>query len=382
MEAHAVTSGPKHHFFGYYDKFPWNANSRYMIGLETEFMDRPPTAEDRAVIGLIDLEDGNRWKPLAETTAWNWQQGTMLQWVGTEPERKIIYNIRAGERFGAVVQDVESGEMRELPRPVYALSRDGRQAVTPNFARTARTRPGYGYEGPPDPWEDEPYPDEDGIYWMDVESGENRLIVSLDQVVGVCYDDNMGGTKHWFNHLQFNTDGSRFLFLHRWVVADGRRMTRMFTVDPDGRNLCCLADHEMVSHFDWRDEICILAWARRFEIGDRYFLFTDPSGEVEVIGDGVLTQDGHCSYSPDLRWVLTDTYPDKEGKRTLILFDPERERRIDIGKFYAMPDEITGEIRCDLHPRWSRDGKKVCFDSVHEGTRQIYAIDVEDIVGG
>ena len=145
MEAYAVTSGPKHHFFGYYDKFPWNANSRYMIGLETEFMDRPPTAEDRAVIGLIDLEDGNRWKPLAETTAWNWQQGTMLQWVGTEPERKIIYNIRAGERFGAVVQDVESGEMRELPRPVYALSRDGRQAVTPNFARTARTRPGYGY---------------------------------------------------------------------------------------------------------------------------------------------------------------------------------------------------------------------------------------------
>ena len=87
MEAYAVTSGPKHHFFGYYDKFPWNANSRYMIGLETEFMDRPPTAEDRAVIGLIDLEDGNRWKPLAETTAWNWQQGTMLQWVGTEPER-------------------------------------------------------------------------------------------------------------------------------------------------------------------------------------------------------------------------------------------------------------------------------------------------------
>jgi len=382
MEARAVTSGPRHHFFGYYDKFPWNASGRYMVGLETEFMNRPPTADDRAVVGLIDLEDGNLWKPLAETSAWNWQQGTMLQWVGTEPERKIVFNVRSGEGFGAIVQDVESGEKRELPRPVYALSRDGRQAVTPNFARTARTRPGYGYEGPPDPWEDDLHPEEDGIYWMDVESGENRLIVSLDQVVGVRHADHMDGAKHWFNHLQFNTDGSRFLFLHRWVAADGRRMTRMFTVDPDGRNLCCLADHEMVSHFDWRDERCILAWARRFEVGDRYFLFTDLSGETKVVGDGVLTQDGHCSYSPDLRWVLTDTYPDKEGKRTLILFDPEREHRIDVGRFYAMPDEITGEIRCDLHPRWSRDGKKVCFDSVHEGTRQIYVVDVGDIVGG
>ena len=53
---------------------------------------------------------------------------------------------------------------------------------------------------------------------------------------------------------------------------------------------------------------------------------------------------------------------------------------IDIGRFYVVP-KITGEIRCDLHPRWSRDGRQICFDSVHEGTRQIYVMDVAPIVG-
>ena len=53
---------------------------------------------------------------------------------------------------------------------------------------------------------------------------------------------------------------------------------------------------------------------------------------------------------------------------------------MDIGRFFA-PRELDGEIRCDLHPRWSRDGTQVCLDSVHEGTRQMYVVEVRDIVG-
>lgn len=29
-------------------------------------------------------------------------------------------------------------------------------------------------------------------------------------------------------------------------------------------------------------------------------------------------------------------------------------------------------LHCDLHPRWDANGKMVAFDSIHEGTRQIY----------
>ena len=48
------------------------------------------------------------------------------------------------------------------------------------------------------------------------------------------------------------------------------------------------------------------------------------------------------------------------------------------GSFYADP-ALTKDTRCDLHPRWDRNGKVVCIDSVHEGmVRQVYTLDVSD----
>jgi len=373
-----VTSGPKHHFFGYYDKSPWDSTGRYMLGMEVGFVDRPPTPEDEVVIGLIDLNEGARWNPIAKTKAWCWQQGCMLQWMPSAPE-EIIYNDREGGRFVSRVLDVRTGRSRILPLPIYALSPDGSYALTLNFSRVARTRPGYGYVGVPDPHEGEPAPEGDGIWWMDMRTGEHKLIISLAEVASLGHDPTMDDTEHWFNHIQVNTDGTRFLFLHRWKRPDGGWWTRMFTARPDGSELYCVADHGMVSHFDWRDQSHILAWATQRDVGDRFFLFEDLTGRREVVGEGVLTQDGHCSYSPDRRWILTDTDPDHDSMRHLLLFRPEDGKLLEVGKFFS-PPELRGEIRCDLHPRWSRDGREVCIDSAHEGHRQMYVVEVGEAV--
>jgi len=383
-ECRALTKGPKYHYFGYYDKFPYDFSGRYLLALEVDFMDRPPTPDDKARIGLVDLAGDGEFEPLAETYAWNWQQGTHLQWLATAPDREIIYNIREGDKYVACIHDVKSDEKRTLPRPIYAVSRSGKQAVSVNFSRIHACRPGYGYNGIPDPWADELHPDEDGIYRMDLQTGATELIISIAQAAAIEPDDTMEAGKHWFNHLQFSTDDSRFLCLHRWhrTLPDGRRshFTRMLTANPDGSELYLLNKDDMTSHFDWKSGNEILAWARQFDIGDYYFLFTDQTHEITIVGEDVLTCDGHCSYSPDGRFILTDTYPQGEQHlRTLILYNNETGQRTDIGRFYS-PPELQGEIRCDLHPRWSRDGTKVCFDSMHEGPRQIYEIDVSGIV--
>jgi len=373
----AATRGPRHHFFGYYDKCPWDASGRYILGLETTFLDRPVAEDDVAVIGLIDQQAGDAWRPIAETRAWNWQQGCMLQWLPTAPDRLIIYNDRVGGGFVSVVRDIRSDETRTLPLPVAAVSRDGRQALCLNFARVHRHRP-YGYVGIPDPCRDDPHPANDGIWWLDLETGDHRLIVALDDIARFRPKPTMAGASHWFNHLQFNTDDTRFCFLHRWTVGDGW-LTQLFTADPDGSDLRLLADDDLVSHFDWRDAARILAWARRPQRGDRFYLFDDGTGEASVVGEGVLTVDGHCSYSPDRQWILTDAYPREEQRRRLIVYRTGDGRRIDLGAFYS-PPELTGAIRCDLHPRWNRDGTAICFDSAHEAARQMYVVDVAEEV--
>jgi hypothetical protein len=375
-----------HHFFGYYDKFPWDSTSRYLLALEPGFIDRQPTADDTVRIGMVDTNE-DRWIPIAETRAWNWQQSSMLHWLPTAADREIIHNDRDGNRFVSVIRDVFTGETCTLPLPIYCLRPDGKQAVTPNFARIAVMRPGYGYEGVEDPSVAVSAPDNNGIRVMNLQTGESGLVITLAQAASLDPKPSMEGALHWFNHLQYNTTGTRFLFLHRWsqTTDDGPRNTRLLTADPDGSDIRIIADDGMTSHFDWRDENTILAWARTEKDGDHYYLFDAMTGEYELVGPDVLECDGHCSYSPDREWILTDTYPGGGTReRTLILYHPGRDERIDIGRFYADP-KYDGPTRTDLHPRWSRDGKSVCLDSVHERhggdfTRQMYIADVSSIV--
>ena len=61
------------------------------------------------------------------------------------------------------------------------------------------------------------------------------------------------------------------------------------------------------------------------------------------------------------------------------LYNVATGERIELAEFHAAA-RFTGDIRCDLHPRWSLDGKAISIDSVHEGSRQIYLVDVADIV--
>ncbi len=381
LPVRAATKGPSHHFFGYYDMLQWDESGRYILGLETTFMDRSPTPQDPAIVGLIDLEDNYRWEPLAETYAWNWQQGSRLQWLATAPDREIVFNDLTDDGFVTVILDIHTGKRRTLPRPVNILTHNGTQALTLNFARVHHYRPGYGYPGADDPSVEEPAPTEDGVFWMDMQTGESRLIISFEQLLEIAPRSDWQGAHHWVNHLEISTDDRRCSLLHRWTRPEGGLPTRLLTANLDGSEIYLLNDQDMISHYDWRDDSHLLAYsAHPARQGPRdFYVYTDQSDEVKPLGEMMPDQDGHCSYSPDRRWVLNDTYPDEQGRRTLMLYDILNDRRIDVGKFYS-PAVKPNELRCDLHPRWNRTGTQICFDSVHDGSRQIYLMDVEPIV--
>ena len=362
-------------FFGYYDRSPWNANGDILFQETTGWRKRA-SLYDKLELRLYRAAMGEV-VTIGETNAWNWQQGCMLQWLGPDGDR-VIYNAYSVEKddYYSAVYDLNSGRTVHLDMPIYCVNPQGTSALTLDFSRLARLRPDYGYfnKGA----QEKRGLANDGIWQVDLNANQSRLILSLRHVIKFEHSDSMGGAEHRVNHIAISPDGKRFMFLHRWTAGRGE-VTRLLTADMRGENLYCLANDGMVSHCAWKNEKQILSWARQKGVGDRYFLFTDRSSDYEVVGEDCLREDGHPSFSPDRRWLLTDTYPDARGMSSLLLFDTEGNDLIKLGDF-LQPPRFRGEIRCDLHPRWSLGGNLVAFDSCHSGRRRFHVLDVSEIV--
>ena len=377
----AITCGPGHHWFGYYDKLQFDPTGRFVLGMEVDFEHRSPRPADAIRIGMVDLEDGDRWIELGESRAWCWQQGCMLQWrPGSRTE--VLWNDRERDRFVCRILDIETRQVRTVPHPVYTVSPDGGWAVAPDFRRVGDMRPAYGYPGPDDPYRDVGAPEDSGIFRVDLDTGRQELLVSVDQVVRIPMPGvDLAKAKSYFNHLLISPDGARFIFLHRWGFPKFIGATRMFTVGRDGSDLRVVDASGLTSHFIWRDPESILAWTRPESRPWGFYLFEDAAGgAVERVGEGVMTGNGHCTYLPGGEWILNDTYPDAQRMQHVYLYHVATRRRVPLGRFYS-PPEYTREGRVDTHPRFSPDGRKVVIDSPHTGEgRQMHLIDIGEIV--
>ena len=147
----------------------------------------------------------------------------------------------------------------------------------------------------------------------------------------------MKGAKHYFNHLLFNTDGSRFIFLHRWRPLNpsayknvGGFGTRMLTARPDGTDVRIVDPYGKTSHFIWRDPEHILAWAWHPSHKSRFYLYEDGTDRVTGVGLNLMTRNGHCTYLPDTSWILNDTYPQgTKREQVLYLYHVPTDRRYE-----------------------------------------------------
>jgi hypothetical protein len=370
-----ITRGPKSHWFGYYDKFQFDPTERFVLGMEADFDHRSPTRGDVIKIGMIDIEDDDRWTELGESRAWCWQQGCMLQWrPGAEDE--ILWNDRNGAKLVCHILNVKTNEKRTVQHAVYHVSPDGRWGLGLDFVRLGEMDRGYGYWGPPDPNRGVLAPDDSTIYLVDLETGQRRELISAAAVARILYSGATAGDKHYFNHIQWAPNGKRLLFLNRWNRPGTKWTagTRMFTLNPAGRDLRLV--NVGSSHFEWRNDEQILIW-----VNDAYRLFQDDgsAGPGEVVW---RAPNGHQSYLPDREWLVTDTYPRGQNhEQHVYLHHVPTGRDVLLGAFYV-PSGFSGEWRCDTHPRISRSGNKVVIDSTHGGDgRQMYLIDVERVIG-
>lgn len=377
-----VSPDDKEHeyFFGYYDKCPWDVTGRYMICMRAKDTWSEPDPLGTADILLIDTENNNSVRKVATTHTWNVQQGCMAQWLGPDFKNHIIYNDMRDGKYCSVVLDVKTSEERVLPLPVYTVSTDGKTALSLDFSRLHSLRLGYGYAALPETTKDVSLPKTTAIWKINIETGEVTELFKYTDFA--CFQPRTKmqeeGSVHKVNHLMISPNGKRFMVLYRWFCGQ-RKYTRLVTCNMDGTDMYVLSDDDMVSHCYWKNDEEIIAFERKKEFGPGYYLMKDKTQEWKHLWPQ-LSNDGHPSYCPtDNHLVVTDSYPNRARVADIKLLrddDPEAMQMQVIARVFA-PFKYDNNTRCDLHPRWSKDGKKICFDSIFEGRRGVYIVNLD-----
>ena len=377
-----ITSGPKNHLFGYIGHvgtIPWNASGRYIVALRTEFVDRMPGPDDPAEIILLDAENDYAVRAVDTSRGWNVQQGTMLYWNPADPENQFFFNDRDPEtgKVFCVLYDVSAGrrvrEYRFEDTPVGngGVAFDGKHFAAINYARMARLRRVTGYPGAWDWTEGASAPDDDGIFLVDVETGEERLLVSFRQLAEALRRERpeIDSMPLFINHTLWSRTGERLFFFARANFRKPGRLNASFTIARDGSDLRRQQTH-IGGHPEWDAGSRMIG-----SIAKRQAVFDIDSQElVELIGDRELFPDpeGDIALSPDLEW-LANGYKD-DGKVYYIVHN-RRTGTTFLSPGYDLFGRVSGDLRCAPAPRWNRTGARLFIPSMMEdGTRQMFVM--------
>lgn len=385
LEVTQLTFGSRHHFFGYIGQcqtIPWNASGRYILGMEIDRIDRMPEPGDAATIILIDTHDNNKIIRIDTTHAWNPQQGTMFYWNPLAPGTQFFFNdrdVESGKVF-TVLYDIEKKQrvreyrFEDTPIGNGGVAPDGSSWLGLNYGRLARLRLVTGYPDALDWSKDEIAPKNDGIFIVNIKTGEKRLLVSYHQLEEKLRERDPG-IKHtglFINHTLWNRDSDLIYFFARagWNDQGGERINTPFSIRADGTGLT-MHDMNIGGHPEWAEGDLLIG-----RQGKNQILYDVNKKEVVgQLGNPEIfpNPEGDISLSPDGQWFVNGY---KQGDRNYYTV----YRRSD-GAFarsegiYKGP--YSGDIRIDPAPRWNRTNDALLVPGIaNNNTRQMFLIRV------
>ena len=379
-----ITSGAKHHFFGYIGQcqtVPWNADDRYILGMEIETIDRMPRPEEAAIIILVDTQQNNKIIRLDKTHAWNPQQGTMFYWNPHAAKTQFFFNdrdLKTGKVF-AVLYDVEKRRRIREYRDEEAsignggVAQNGGAFLGLNYGRLARLRAVTGYPGAFDWSKRDNAPKNDGIFVVNVKTGARRLLVSYRQLAERLkprYAD-VDETALFINHTLWNRAGDRVYFFVRgnWDRR-GTRINTPCSIHIDGSALTLHKTH-IGGHPEWAEGHLLIG-----QRGDRQILYdVDKQKVVGWLGTPEIFRKpgGDVALSPDGKW-FANGYKQGDTNRFVVYRRSDgvygRSLGLDKGSY-------SGDIRIDPAPRWNRANNAILVPGIAKNkTRQMFVIDI------
>lgn len=342
-------------FFGYYDKSPESPDGKYLVWHR---LISSAGKKQEAEICLKNLASGEI-RVIGRTRAVNIQMGARLQWMGND---RLIYNVYQQETdsYGSVIYHLADGKEQMLDFPVFDVCGD--RFITLDFKQLASCGSEYGYfahQSAPDLLP--------SIRLGSLSSGDSRILISLSHLENIIQLPADASHIH-FNHLMFSPSGNRFLFFLRFHTPRGR-LEYLFMHDFQTSE-SKLLNAEMTSHCCWMDEQNLAGYLSHGQKPGFYQVDTGNLHFQQLFSDSVIG-DGHPSFRNGV--LLFDSYPDYS--RMQHLYVSGNNRLLLAGSFYT-PLIFDEYYRCDLHPRFGSDGKKIYFDSLHSGRRHLYSLEL------
>ena len=385
LQIEQVTNGPKHHFFGYIGQcqtIPWSGDGRKLLAMEIERIDRMPMPDEAAAIILIDTRHNYETIRLDETHAWNPQQGTMFYWNPHAANTQFFFNdrdVKTGEVF-AVLYDIEKRkrirEYRNAVAPIgnSGVSQNGGEFLGLNYGRLARLRAVTGYPESFDWSESENAPNSDGVFVVNVENGNRRLLVSYRELANQLksrYPD-VDKTALFINHTLWNRSGDRVYFFVRGGWGEyGRGVTKInvpCSIHLDGSHLS-LHEMHIGGHPEWANDHTMIGASE----GRQILYDVDEKKIIGQLGtpEIFINPEGDIALSPNGSW-LANGYKEGNTNRYVIyrLSDAgyARSKGLDKGSY-------ADDIRIDPAPCWNRENTAILVPGIaSDQTRQMFVI--------
>lgn len=386
LETQQITFGPKHHFYGYIghvQNIPWNQSGRYLVALRTSFQDHLPQAHEAAEIVLLDTRSNYAARVVAETRAWNPQQGTMLYWNPDAPETQFFFNDRdpkTGKIF-CVLFDITAGnggkrirEFRFDDTPIgnSGVAQKGGWFAAINYARLARLRPVTGYPETYDWTKGVKHPTDDGVFLVDIHTGRKRLLVSFKQLADFIRPQrpDVDQMDLFINHTLNNRESDRIFFFVRGNFDDkANRINQGFIIRPDGTGLTPMKQF-IGGHPEWESGPRMIG-----DVDGRQIIYdTDRQEIVGTLGTREIfpTPGGDVALSPDGKWLINGH---RDGAINYYTFFRRADGAWTRSQGFDVQGWSFGDLRCDPAPCWNRNNREVVFPAIaKDGTRQMFLL--------
>lgn len=429
-----ATKGPRHHLFGFHDIPAFNRTGDKLLSLEVEDITRPPLPGEKIGVGY-SLWQEQRFVQLGTTNAFNYPQGARQQWLNDTQfivNNQIknhwgadIYDVSTGKQINSldspihcVTKDSRFGYGINYSR-LHRLGGYGYIGIPDQFLEEATPLDDGIYvteisrnetrllvsikdvaECDPDTSADNGFhhyvthlvlsPDNKRIAFLHRFFLSDGGIRTRLMTVGVDGKDLRCIACGFLSHFDWRDNENIFIWGRAGSSIDAMR-TNPILSNPVVQPLLGIAKKAARKVL------------RRSSGMSMNFLMVKDQSEKDIVpfAQGIITTDGHPMCCPTNRDVcICDTYPDEEKCRDLFLYSFLSNERTNVGRF-RMSDEqpatllfeqytkgvdskilslmspelfsfTRSGLHCDLHPRWDYNGKMVAFDSIHDGTRQIY----------